>query len=314
MIRALIFCCLAVPAHADIDRALDDHVLPRVAAFTEATAALAAQDCNLDDLRPAFADAATAWAGLSHLAIGPIEDEGRGQIVLFWPDSRDATRRGLQLLQQSGAAAWTPDGIARASAAARGLGALERLIWEAEAEPCPLTLAIAEDMAATAARIETAWQDGFADLMRTAGAAGNSRFLDETEVQAAFFTALMTGLEHIADRRLGGPMGTFEQPRPLRAELRRSSLSLPMVVASLEALRELAAAMADAPETDEAFVRALEAAARVDTPDLSQVSEPGGRLRVETLQTAVNAVRRTADQEIGGALGVMQGFNAADGD
>ncbi|MEM7645132.1 MAG: imelysin family protein [Pseudomonadota bacterium] len=138
--------------------------------------------------------------------------------------------------------------------------------------------------------------------------------MDQAEVDAALFTALMTGLAHMADKRLGEPLGTFDRPRPLRAELHRSDQSMPMVIAALEALRDLAATLADASDTDAAFVRALEAAARIETPDLSQVADPGGRLRVETLQTAVNAIRRAADREIGGGLGVVQGFNAADGD
>ncbi|MEM7491316.1 MAG: imelysin family protein [Pseudomonadota bacterium] len=312
MIRSLLLA-LALPLAAQADP-IDDHSLPRITAFAEATAALAAQDCDPAALRPAFAEAATTWAAMSHLTMGPVEDEGRGRIVLFWPDGRDATGRGLRLLRETGEESWTPEGIARASAAARGLGALERLIWEADAEPCALTLALADDLAATAARIEAGWRDGFADLMRRPGADGNTRFLDASEVQAAFFTALMTGLEHVAERRLGAPLGTFDRPRPLRAELRRAGLSLPMVVASLEALRDLAAAMADAPETDAAFARALETADRIETADLTQVADPSGRLQVETLQTAVNTIRQTADREIGGALGVAQGFNAADGD
>ncbi|WP_179379358.1 imelysin family protein [Jannaschia marina] len=312
MIRSLaLVLALTAPAAAN---PLDDHVLPRVAAFAGATEALAQTDCDVDALKAAYAPAATAWAAMSHLTLGPVEAEGRGQVVLFWPDGRDATRRGLALLRERGAEGWTPEGIARASAAARGLGALERLIWEAEAEPCALTRALTRDLADTAARIETGWTNGFADLMRTPGTAGNARFLDESEVRAAFFTALMSGLEHLSDRRLGAPLGTFAEPRPARAELRRSGLSLAMVVAALEGMRELAAAMADAPETDAAFARALDAARRVDTPDLSQVAEPGGRLRVEALQTAVDAIRQVADVEIGQGLGIAQGFNSADGD
>jgi predicted lipoprotein len=312
MIRPLLLT-LALPLTAQAG-AIDDHALPRVAAFADAAGALADAPCDPAALKGAFGPAATAWAAMSHLTMGPVEAEGRGQVVLFWPDGRDATRRGLNLLREQGEMGWTPEGIARASAAARGLGALERLIWEADAAPCALTLALADDLAETAARIEAGWTGGFAALMRDPGGPGNTRFLDEAEVQAAFFTALMTGLEHLAERRLGEPLGSFDRPRPARAELRRSASSLPMVEASLRALRELAAAMADAPETDAAFARALDAATRIETPDLSRVADPAGRLPVEALQTAVNALRQAADREIGDAHGLAQGFNAADGD
>ena len=307
------FLALLLPFTAQADP-IDRHALPRVAAFARTATALADAPCEPATLRTAFGRTAAAWAAMSHLTMGPVEDEGRGRIVLFWPDGRDATRQGLNLLHGQGPEAWTPEGIARTSAAARGLGALERLIWEADAEPCGLTLALADDLSATADRIEAGWTDGFADLMRTPGGPGNTRYLDDAEVKGAFYTALMTGLEHLSARRLGEPMGTFARPRPARAELRRSGSSLPMIVASLRSLRELAAAMTDAPDTDAAFARALDAADRIETADLAQVADPGGRLRVEALQTAVDAVRQAADREIGRGLGLAQGFNAADGD
>lgn len=318
MIRALILSCVAFPALADVDRALDDHAAPAVERLAAASAALAAAACDPAALRPAFADAALAWAAVSHLNLGPVEDEGRGRAVFFWPDPRDATGRGLRRLEAGGETAWTPDAIARVSVAARGLGALERLIWEADAAPCALTTALTADLSRTATAIRDGWRDGFADLMRRAGAEGDLRFLAPEEAEAAFYTALLAGLEFTATQRLGRPLGSFDRPRPARAELRRSALSRDMTLAALRSLRGLADALAapsaDAPKTSAAFAAAIEAAEKLDDPAFAGVADPLTRIRVEAVQSAVLNARAAVEEEIGAALGVPAGFNSADGD
>lgn len=317
MIRAtLLATALALPAHAGVEEALASHVLPRIDALAEGTATLAAAPCEPEALRAGFHAAADAWAGASHLTLGPAEEGARTQAIQFWPDARDATGRGLRLLRAQGEEAWTPETIARASVAARGLGALERLIHEDGGEPCALTLALADDLAATARAIRDGWrgEGGFAEAMRSAGAPGNGRFLAPEEARAALFTALLSGLEHVEARRLGEPLGTFDRPEPRRAEMRRAGRSLENVRLALASLRELAAALAHAPGTDAAFATALAAAEALDDPVFAGVADPQGRVRVEALQTAVRAVRAAAAAEIGGALGVTAGFNASDGD
>ena len=76
---------------------------------------------------------------------------------------------------------------------------------------------------------------------------------------------------------------------------------------SLGALRELAAALADAPETRAAPARAIASAEALDDPALAGVVEPRGRVRVEALQDEVRAAREAAEAEIGPALGVRPG-------
>ena len=257
--------------------------------------------------------------GVSHLRLGPAERDGRAEAIAFWPDERDATGRALErLLAGDDPAALAPEAFAEASVAARGLLALERLLY---GEPygagdpaCDLARAIAADLAATAEAVEAAWRDGFARMLLTAGEPGSTLFLSEAEARAALFTALATGLEFTADGRLGRPLGTFDRPRPNRAESRRSGRSARNVLLSLRALRDLAATLAEAPGTLEALDRAAASAEALDDPAPAGVAEPSGRFTVEALQTEVAQARRTAEEEIGTALGVTRGFNSLDGD
>lgn len=320
----LILALAATPAVADVAAVIDRLILPGYAQSEKATAELegAAGDCSAETVRPAWNAAFDAWLGVSHLRFGPVEDEGRSVIIAFWPDDRGATPRSLAaLVADEDPIIGTAEGTAQISVAARGLFALEHLLYDpqfAEATPyhCDLVQALTADLATIAAQVDDAWQDGYATTLRTAGAAGNATYLSDREAKQALFTSLLTGLEFTADQRLGRPLGTFERPRPTRAEAWRSDRSQRNVVLSLRALSDLTQALTggSAPLTDAALSRAIALAEELDDPAFVKVSEPSGRLRIEIVQQAVRAAREAAVDEIGPTLGVTAGFNSADGD
>ena len=313
---------LASPVRADVAEAVHAHILPGYAGFSEATAALdaAAQaDCGADGLRPVYQAAFDAWIGVSHLRLGPVEDQGRALAIAFWPDPKGlGAKQQAALIRAQDAVVADPAAFAEVSVAARGLMGLERLLYPAEPPtgdyPCALIRATTRDLAAMAAAVEAEWQQGFAAALLAPGAA-NPRFLSQTEARQALLTQLVTGLEFAADQRLGRPLGSFDKPRPERAETRASGRSLRNVALSLTALEGLARHLApDSPQTWAAFARARELATGLDDPVLAGVADPGGRLKIEILQQAIHATRDAALAEIGAALGVGLGFNAADGD
>lgn len=323
----LLILLAATPAHAGVEEVIDAHILPGQARFSAATAALtdaADTNCTPGALRPAYHAAFDAWMGVSHLRLGPVEEDGRALAIAFWPDARGLVPRTLaRLIAEADPVAGDPAGFAEVSVAGRGLFALERLLFDADFDgygagdyTCALTRAVTADLARMAREVEAGWQQSFADVLRMAGAPGNTVFLGDREGAQALFTTLVSGLEFTADQRLGRPLGSFDRPRPERAEARRSGRPLRNVTLSLAALRDMALRLADgdAPETTAAFNRALEAAAALDDPTLASVADPQGRLKVEILQQRVRAVRDAALAEIGPRLGVSAGFNAMDGD
>ena len=314
----LVLCLIAPPALADIEAVVDDHIRPGYARFAETTAQLAALDsCDPAVLQPAYQAAFDAWMGVSHLHFGPVEDEGRSLAIAFWPDPKSAGAKAQRGLLTGDPAALAPERFAEQSVAARGLMGLERLLYPAEplpADPCALIHATTRDLARMSAEVDAGWGD-FGDVLEHAGAPGNTTYLSEIEARQAVYTQLVTGLEFVADERLGRPLGTFDKPRPERAEARASGRSLRNVALSLAALRDLAKALnPDSPLTLAAFDRALGLAAKLDDPALQGVADPQGRLKVEILQQAVETIIDTATAEIVPALGVGLGFNAADGD
>lgn len=317
--RGLILSLLlAAPAAADTAAVVQDHARPGYAAFASAAEALAAaESCDPETLNPLFHQAFDAWLAVAHLHLGPAEEEGRALAILFWPDPKGLGRKAQTALLLADPASLTPDQMAQQSVAARGLAGLERLLFPTDplaADPCPLIQATADDMARIARDLATDWAP-FGDLLLSAGQPGNDRFLTPEEATQALFTQLVTGLDFVADRRLGRPLGTFDKPRPDLAEARASGRSLRNVTLSLQALSGLAQTLSpDSPRSLAALDRAIALAQDLEDPVFDGISDPQGRLRVEILQQAVRAARDAAVAEIGPSLGVSVGFNAQDGD
>ncbi|MEL6205943.1 MAG: imelysin family protein [Pseudomonadota bacterium] len=306
------------------------HILPgfeRLAAETTELNALAADDCDpaSSDLRAAYGEAFDAWLGVGHLRFGPSETDNRAFGLAFWPDTRGATPKALAgLVSSADPIVDDPDAFATESIAARGFYAMEFLLndpqftgSEDKAYRCRLIRAVAVDIDRTADAILSDWQSSHAEAMQSPSADGPYR--DTDEALRAIYTALATGLQVTSEARLGRPLGTFDRPRPNRAEVRRSGRSLHHVVLSLEAVRDLAARLATlTPEgadvIDGAFERAFAQADRVDDPVFASVADPMGRLRVEVLQQRVNEIREATAEIIAPTLGVAAGFNSLDGD
>lgn len=326
---ALILCLVAATASADsVERVLDVHVLPGFARLAEETTLLAAVaeagcDARDPDLRAALNGALRAWAGVSHLRFGPTEAENRAFALAFWPDSRGMTPKALAgLIAAEDPVVRDAQAFAQVSVAARGLYALEFLLYDedpagSEAYRCALFRAIARDSAGLAQAMAADWRDRYAALMRAPGP--DSPYRSQDEAMQELFKALGTGLQITADLRLGRPLGTFEKPRPTRAEAWRAGLSLPLVIEALQSQRQLALLLAEGDaglkaRLTDAFDRALGDAVVLDDPAFAGVATPAGRIRVEALHQRINEIRQVVAQELGPELGVSAGFNALDGD
>lgn len=325
----LVLCLLtALPVWAetpDLKGIVERHVVPRYQTLAdEATdlADAASQDCSAEsvDLLAAYHETFDAWVAVSHLRFGPSEVGDRAFAIAFWPDPRGSTPKALAaLIRAEDPAVFDREEFADVSVAARGLYALEFLLFDAQfsdAEKgdyhCALVKALTADISASTNAILAGWQDGYADLMARPG---NDTYRTATEAAQQLFTSLSTGLEFTANTRLGRPMGTFERPRPKRAEAWRSGRSLRHVVLSLKSTRDLAAliSMKD-PEVAEAFEAAIAKAEGLNDPVFASIANPQERIRVEALQQSINTIRQLLAEKVGPSLGIAAGFNALDGD
>ena len=309
----------------DLEAIIEGHVLPgyrQLGAAAGELASVAATDCNPANasLRGAFHKAFDSWVSVSHLRFGPSEVDDRAYALAFWPDPRGSTPKSLgRLLRTEDEVVERQETFRTVSVAARGFYALEFLLFDPQftgtENPryrCALIRAITVDIADNANAILDGWVNGYADLMVHPG---NDTYRSEAEVARQLFTALSTGLEFTSEIRLGRPVGTFDRPRPNRAEARRSGRSLRHVVLSLEACRDLADRISGGKQPlDASFARAADRAGDLNDPVFAEVSNPQGRLHVEILQQAINTIRQQLDRDVGPRLGIAAGFNALDGD
>jgi predicted lipoprotein len=329
----------AAPDHAALaTRTLEAHVLPGFARLEAAAAALADEvaagcagsgEIPADPLRTAYDATFDAWARIGHLRFGPAEEDSTGFAVEFWPDTKGSTPRTLAaLIAAEDPVVDDPVAFAEVSVAARGLMAIDQLVYDPAAEPivaggyrCRLLTAITGDLATTTATLRARWQDPWGGFLTSAGADDNSVYLAPDESTRALYSALVDGLQHDIDLRLGRPLGTFDRPQPRRAEAWRSARALPNVVASLEGLQALFETAfapeigdAEAEPVRRAFEAAFAAAGRVQGPIDAEVATPQGRIHVEALQGALRKVQTEVASHVGPTIGVTSGFNAMDGD
>ncbi|MAC81864.1 MAG: imelysin peptidase [Rhodobacteraceae bacterium] len=319
LIAALL---LPVTAHAGLREVAQDHILPGYAAFAQATANLAATaetDCTGDATRAAYQQAFDAWMGISHIQFGPIEDMNLSLAIAYWPDTKNRTGKALAgLIAAEDPIAYDRAAYREVSIAAQGFFALERLLYDPSIDAsdyvCALTGSIAGGLADTATMLSDAWVD-YADVLATPGP-DNPAYPTPEDAARKVFTALNSGLEFDRDTRLGRPLGTFDRPRPTRAEARLSARSQRNVELSLAALQDLAEKLADdpIPGTLARFDIARTSASDLDDPVFDGVDTPMQRFRVEALQQDVRDIQTVMATEIGAALGVSAGFNSLDGD
>ena len=114
-------------------------------------------------------------------------------------------------------------------------------------------------------------------------------------------------------------MGTFDKPRPKRAEAWRSGRALHHVIVSLQTLRALALILSEndgrlSADVARAFDQALAQALALEDPVFAGVDDPAQRLKIEILKQTIDTIREQQLANIGAKLGVAAGFNALDGD
>ncbi|WBU61061.1 imelysin family protein [Paracoccus albus] len=310
-------------AHADVGEVARDVIGPAYRDFAAATAAAndaAMRDCSAAPLRDHYQDTWDEWAKIDFFRLGPVEEGGRAFAISFWPDKKSSGQRAQQsLIDSNSGVIDDPEAFATVSVAARGLSGLERLLYESDLEGdedvlCRLRRATAADLARTAQEIADEWPS-FQELLTSAGAEGNSRYLSPAEAQQAVYTQIITGLDHLVTNRLGRPIGTAEKPRPDAAEAGPSGRSLRNIELSLTGLRDAAMALhPEAAAVQQKFDEAIAIAQEMNDPTLAGVADPEGRKRALALARAVLTAKLAVETDIGMTLGIGVGFNSTDGD
>lgn len=313
-----------------VAQVVDAHILPRFQSLADSTAdlAMAAQnECSptSQPLREAYSHSFDAWVSASHLRFGPTEVNDRAFALAFWPDSRGVTPKSLNaLITNEDPVVASVEEYGNVSIAARGFYALEFLLFDEVLTElgdagyrCTLIQTLTADIASTSAAILTDWQENY--VQRLLQPTPEGKYRSEDEVLQELFKALTAGLQFTSETRLGRPLGTFDRPRPKRAEAWRSMRSARHVSLSLNALGDLADKLA---QSDPALAqritssneKTLDLLEKLADPTFSSVATAQTHLKVEVIQQSIDATRAIINAELGPTLGVAAGFNSLDGD
>lgn len=266
-------------------------------------------------------DAYRAWQAVRFIDFGPIEQQSRGWQLQFWPDNKNLVGRQLGALLNAEATT-DSQAIAAAGVAVQGFPALEYLLFDErlvtpdaliDAHACALLESIASHVATTGEALADDWQ-AFGEHYRTT-----------PSYTSATLQAALQALETLEIKRLGEPLGLAGTPaNGYRAEAWRSGQTLPLIEASLAGL-EAAFLPGVRPLLTEAghaelagrFATALDEAQRLAAslaPGLAPALEDEDAFAtLQGLYVRVSQLVWLGD-EVAGALGLVRGFNASDGD
>jgi uncharacterized protein len=253
----------------------------------------------------------------------------RFERMAHWPERKNAVSRALgNLLSRTGTEDLTPERFAQVSAAAQGLTALERLLYEPKTAKalnegtqtgqrhCAVGQAIAGGLARTSAAVLDEWTrpDGTLTRLET-GAAGTVE-----EAATRLTTDYLTLFELIDDQKLGAVMGKApDEARPTLAEGWRSGRSMRAIAVNLEAAEALARILLDDRKDENAslFYTFQSTCGLADgmPADIGAMAEdPKRRRNLALLHDSVHSLREIVSSTLPFALGVSVGFNSRDGD
>jgi predicted lipoprotein len=343
-LAALLLCgALAAPSYAQDNKstllkAAHGFIIPRYEVLARATKTqqeawtqfcAAPQTGSVDALKDSYHKAADAWSGIEFVLYGPISVDFRFERMAHWPERKNAIGRALNnLLSRTGSDDLTPERFSQVSAAAQGLTAIERLLYEQKStkalgertdageRSCAVGQAIATGLARTSAAVLDEWTGPAGALVRLErGEAGTTE-----EAVTRLVTDYLTLFEIIEDQKLGAVMGKEpDEARPTLAEGWRSGRSVRAIAVNLEAAEALARILVDETEDENSSLfyafqssRGLAEGLRADIGTMA--ADPKQRRNLALLHDSIHSLREIVGSVLPSSLGVSVGFNSRDGD
>lgn len=339
-----VFISRAHAAPVSAPEVVEQWLLPRYDALQAATTAQheawdafckAPSSEGIAGLKQRFADASDAWAAVEFVTSGPVILALRSDRFNLFPERRNAVARSLaELISDPNEDRLEPERFGRLSAAAQGLPALERLLYEdgasaalasgpESARRCAIGRAIAGNLDEIARGIRSGWGDRSNGLLAQllAGKSDPVFFPDPKALLSQMVTDLAGAYQRVVDQRLLAVAGkTIADAKPALADRRRSGRAKATILATIssaDALTEVLAKGLDAKAqgiVDKAGQVALEAVKRLPDDVGAAAADPKGRRVLEAAVVALKAAQKTVAEPLASGLGVPLGFNALDGD
>lgn len=287
-------------------------------------------------LKARFAAVSEGWSAVEFITFGPVMLSLRPDRFNLFPERRNAVGRSVaELLADPTDERLQPQRFFRLSAAAQGLPALERVLYDDGAEGallagpeaarrCDIGRAVARNLATIAQEIRAGWGDKSEGLLAQliAGKADPVYFPDPNALLSQIVTDLAGAYQRVVDQRLLVVLGkSADEAKPLLADRRRSGLSKETIVAILTSADALAQALSAGLDPKDrasltATLQVAEATAQGLPEDIAAAAAttPEGRRTLQAAVAAFKAAQAGIARPLAAGLGVPLGFNALDGD
>lgn len=316
----------ALPRAKDFDRDVRA-LVPAVAALCQAPAADG--KAALESARAAWQATARSWEQLAAVSVGPVIARRSQRAIDFTP-TRPALIEKAVATQPQGAKAFE-----RVGTPAKGLPALEWLLWTRPAHPDSPACSYAHEVAQDVARESAALAKAYADAATTDWGAEDEQE-QSTQAISEFVNQWVGGIERLRWAQMDKPLraaGSGSGARMPDYPRTASGTTLAAWAATWGGLRSVTTlpASADIPAAGEALVplemylrgkglnpladKLRQATDKVDA-SMAQVQKSGLQNKVAIQQTAkdLTALKFLAESEVAPALQVSIGFSDADGD
>ena len=341
---AQFFSVRAHAAPVAAPEVVEQWLLPRYDALLAATSAqkeawnafcASPSAAGLEQLKQRFAATSNAWASVEFITFGPVMLSLRPDRFNLFPERRNAVGRSLtELIADPTDERLAPQRFARLSAAAQGLPALERLLYDEgaaqallagpeAARRCQIGQAIGVNLDTMAGEIRQGWGDRSHGLLAQllAGKTDPVFFPDPSALLSQIVTDLAGAYQRVVDQRLLAVLGKSpDEAKPLLADRRRSGLSKATIAAMITSADDLAVLLSKGIDTkgQAVIAAATDAAAKAAQalPDDigTAATTPQGRKTLESAAATFKAAQAKVADPLASGLGVPLGFNALDGD
>ena len=294
-------------------------------------------EAGLEAARDGFGALVHAWARVDLIRFGPAVRDNRLERVLFWPDRRSIALKQVQAaLAEKDATVLKRETLTRKSVGLQGLGPLEFILFGTGAEDmavandgyrCGFGGSIARNIAAIGSTLAAEWQaeDGIAARL-IHPSPDYPDYRTEGEALAELVGIFSHGTERMRASILTPILGdTIEDARPRIALFRRAGLTVQMLAWQMEGLQDLFEAsgltglLGDdarwiAGGIDFEFHNFANAAARLDGPIETVLTDPDGWTDADYLRVLTYSIEQQFGAQIAAELGIDLGFSALDGD
>ncbi|QIB36018.1 imelysin family protein [Ancylobacter pratisalsi] len=290
---------------------------------------------GVKELKARFDALSLDWSGVEFITFGPVMLSLRADRFNLFPERRNAVGRSVaELISDETDERLQPKRFFRLSAAAQGLPAMERLLYDEGADAallsgpeagrrCALGLAIAGNLAKLSGELREGWGDRSTALLGQlyAGKSDPVFFPDPNALLSQMVTDLAGAYQRVVDQRLLVVLGkNINEAKPLISDRRRSGLSKATIVAVVTSAGALGERLAQGldPKSQQAIATVMNGAvtaAKALPEDIGAAAETeAGRKQIETAIAAFKAAQASVADPLAAGLGVPLGFNALDGD